>query len=331
LLTNILHPNQYHGFTASPPFFEGWYYKLVSADTQTRFAVIPGVYLARDHQKSHCFVQVFDSKADRVRYHRYPFKEFQTAPDSFELFVGPNYFSSDMIHLAIDDQEGSLVGSLRFSGLSPWPVRFYSPGAMGWFAWVPFMECYHGVVSMDHAIQGKLTNDGELLDFTGGRGYIEKDWGKQFPSAWIWGQSNHFEELETSIMLSVAVIPWLGWSFGGFIIGLLFDGVIHRFASYNRSRIEEISIKDNYVNLVVSNTSHRLWIRALRGEGGLLKAPSLIEMDRRIMETLNASIEIQFETLSGKILYKGTGDQAGLETVGDLDNLIQMIRKKRHE
>ena len=23
---------------------------------------------------------------------------------------------------------------------------------MGWYAWVPFMECYHGVLSLDHTI-----------------------------------------------------------------------------------------------------------------------------------------------------------------------------------
>jgi len=199
-LINILHPNRYHGFTARPPYFEGWYYKMVNADQQARFAIIPGVYLAPDKIQSHCFVQVFDSEADQVRFHKYPLEAFHASRDSFEISIGPNKFSANRISLAIDDTLGSLFGTLQFTNLTSWPVRFFSPGAMGWFAWVPRMECYHGVVSMDHRIQGRLKMDDREVDFSDGRGYIEKDWGQHFPSAWIWGQSNHFDREGVSFL-----------------------------------------------------------------------------------------------------------------------------------
>ena len=327
ILVNTLHPDRYHGFAKKPPYFEGWYYKLVSIDEESKLAIIPGVYLAPDEENNHCFVQVFDSNELEVRYHRYPFSAFQASRDSFEVKIGPNTFSRDGITLAIDDETGRLHGRLEFADLNPWPVRTFSPGAMGWFAWVPMMECYHGVVSMDHRINGQLVLDDKVLDFSGGRGYIEKDWGKQFPSAWIWGQSNHFDLPGVSLMLSVAVIPWVGRSFGGFIIGLLHEGVLHRFATYKRGKIETLSIEDTHVDLVVKNSTHRLHIRALRVEGGLLQAPTTVEMDRRIIETLNAQLEIQLEDLDGRLLYSGTGRHAGLETVGDLDHLIKIIIK----
>jgi len=327
ILVNTLHPDRYHGFAKKPPYFEGWYYKLVSIDEESKLAIIPGVYLAPDEENNHCFVQVFDSNELEVRYHRYPFSAFQASRDSFEVKIGPNTFSRDGITLAIDDETGRLHGRLEFADLNPWPVRTFSPGAMGWFAWVPMMECYHGVVSMDHRINGQLVLDDKVLDFSGGRGYIEKDWGKQFPSAWIWGQSNHFDLPGVSLMLSVAVIPWVGRSFGGFIIGLLHEGVLHRFATYKRCKIETLSIEDTHVDLVVKNSTHRLHIRALRVEGGLLQAPTTVEMDRRIIETLNAQLEIQLEDLEGRLLYSGTGRHAGLETVGDLDHLIKILIK----
>lgn len=325
-LTNILHPNRYHGFVAQPPFFEGWYYKLVSADEAQRFAIIPGAYLAKDPAESHCFIQVFDSQADQVRYHRYPIESFKASPDDFEIILGENCFSEARIELAIDDELGQLNGELFFENLSPWPVTIFSPGAMGWFAWAPFMECYHGVVSMDHRIQGRLMFDGQRVDFTGGRGYIEKDWGKRFPAAWIWGQSNHFNQQGVSLMLSVAVIPWLGRSFAGFIIGFYFEGKLHRFATYNRSKIKAIRMDDKNVYLEVVNASHRLKIRATREAGGLLQAPTEIAMDRRIFETLNAKFEVWFETLDGQTIYHSEGKHAGLETVGDLDHLIAMVK-----
>ncbi len=324
-IKQTLNPSGYHGFTQKPPFFEGWYYKLVDRDENNRFAIIPGVYLSEEKDKQHCFVQVFNSEAEAVQYHRYPFDQFKASPDRFEILVGPNYFSAEKMILDMDDNLGQVSGTLTFEGRTPWPVRFFSPGAMGWFAWVPLMECYHGVVSMNHRIEGSLSFDGQAVDFSDGQGYIEKDWGKQFPSAWIWGQSNHFDPSDVSLMLSVAVIPWLGRAFGGFIIGFYHDGVLHRFATYNRSRIETLTVDDSRVSLVVRNRDHRLHMEASRAGGGLLQAPTHTEMDRRIIETLNATIRVRLENLSGEVLYAGTGRHAGLETVGDLSRLVSMV------
>jgi hypothetical protein len=36
---------------------------------------------------------------------------------------------------------------------------------MGWDAWLPGMECYHGVMSLDHAITGNLVINGRKTDF----------------------------------------------------------------------------------------------------------------------------------------------------------------------
>lgn len=37
------------------------------------------------------------------------------------------------------------------------------------------------------------------MDFSGGRGYIEKDWGQSFPAAWVWLQINYLPDLSFSI------------------------------------------------------------------------------------------------------------------------------------
>ncbi len=62
---------------------------------------------------------------------------------------------------------------------------------------------------MDHSVSGELEFNGEPVDFSGGRGYIEKDWGSYFPEGYIWLQSNHFDEPGISAKTSVAKIPWL--------------------------------------------------------------------------------------------------------------------------
>jgi hypothetical protein len=328
-LRKTMNPAAFHGHGVAPPFFEGWYYKLVDASEQHRLAIIPGIFLSEDPAKHHAFVQVLDGRTGKGTYHRYQAEEFWAGNGLLDLRIGPNRFTQEYLELDINAADLSIDGELRFDNLTPWPVTVASPGIMGWYAWVPFMECYHGVVSLDHGIEGRLLVGGQTIDLTGGRGYIEKDWGRSFPSAWIWFQSNHFGQPGTSLTASVAIIPWIRRSFPGFIIGFWHDGVLHRFATYTGARIEKLDITDERVDWVVRNRRYRLEMQAIRAEGGLLQAPTVQDMGRRIAETLNATVTMAlYELGPGKphLLADGTGRHAGLEVVGDLGELRAMSR-----
>ena len=50
---------------------------------------------------------------------------------------------------------------------------------MGWYYKLPFMECYHGVVSLNHDLKGSLNLNNIHYHFDDGKGYIEKDWENQ--------------------------------------------------------------------------------------------------------------------------------------------------------
>ena len=52
---------------------------------------------------------------------------------------------------------------------------------MGWYGYLPTMECFHGILSIDHKLKGALSIDDKKISFNNGRGYIEKDWGRNFP------------------------------------------------------------------------------------------------------------------------------------------------------
>ena len=88
-LRSSLTPGMYHGFDKQPPFFEGWYFKLVSADGRRKVAIIPGVILGRD---AHAFIQVLDGANGTSAYHSFPLADFQADPQRFGLAVGPNRF-----------------------------------------------------------------------------------------------------------------------------------------------------------------------------------------------------------------------------------------------
>ncbi len=327
---STLHPEAYHGRSDPPPFFEGWYFKLVSAGERHRYAIIPGVFKGQDESVSHCFVQVLDGSTGQSNYHTYPYNQFWSSIGHFDIRIGPNRFISDRIQLDIRRPEQTLTGDLHFSNLSPWPVTLASPGIMGWYAWVPRMECYHGIVSLDHSIQGELKVDGQIADFSGGRGYIEKDWGKSFPAAWVWFQSNHFEIPGVCITASVAIIPWVGRAFPGFIVGFWYGGVLYRFATYSGAKIVKLEVGERQVTWIIAHRSLQLEIQAARTEGGLLKAPTPTGMDRRISETLNAQVFVRLTRLeNGKRaeIFSGTGRHAGLEASGNLDRLLAMLHQ----
>jgi hypothetical protein len=319
-------PEVYHGLGLKHNFFEGWYFKVVDASERHAWAVIPGVFLSesnRSKQESHAFIQTMDGQSGQTHYYRYSIKDFQASRTEFDVRIGPNRFRSDCFSLDIAQSEQSLKGELFFKGVTPWPVSLISPGIMGWYAFVPFMECYHGVLGLDHGIKGSLEIEGRKVDFTGGRGYIEKDWGRSFPRGWVWMQTNHFAEPGTSLTVSVARIPWLCTAFRGFIVGLWHQRRLYRFATYTGAKLVEAKINDSNVLLSLKDVRYQLRIEASRSRGGLLHEPSREGMVQRLSESLTSEILVHLsERGSGREIFSGTGRHAGLEVGGEVNLIV---------
>lgn len=324
-IANTLHPERYQGAGRGYPYFEGWYYKLVDAGEQHRIAVIPGIYKGPTPATSHAFIQVMDGMTGEATYFRYPPEDFRAKANDFDLHIGPNHFRADGISLQLDGPDWAVAGNLRFHGVKPWPVTLLWPGIMGWYAWVPFMECYHGVVSLDHRIEGMLQINGVTVDFTDGRGYTEKDWGRRFPAAWVWFQSNHFDAPGTSITASVAIIPWVRSAFRGFIVGVWHAGTLYRFTTYDGGLIERLSVEPEAVIWQLRNRQYRLQLRIQRTEAGLLYAPDIEDMTGRVAETMRSLAEIRLIRLDdpdGPPILAGTARNGALEVVGDIAALM---------
>ena len=310
-----LHPEIYHGQHQKPPFFEGWYFKLVSEDERQRYAIIPGVILG---DKGHAFIQVLNGSTGESAYHTFPLSQFKASEKEFEIHIGSSAFTRQQISLQIDDDLGKVSGDLRFAGGTAWPVSFLSPGIMGWYAWAPRMECYHGVLSFNHRITGTLTVGDQPVDFSRGNGYIEKDWGQSFPSAWIWFQSNHFDRPGACITASVAMIPWMGSAFKGFIVGFWYARRLYCFATYNGARIERLNVTGDHVEWVLRRGRYRLELRATRARAGLLLGPTRNEMGKRVNETLLSTVDVRLSITSGEVIFENQGRNAGLEVFGEL-------------
>jgi len=319
-LRKIYRPEIFQGGLQKRNYFEGWYFKIIDRNAAKIYAVIPGVSISGIKSNSHSFIQVMDGTNATSQYFRFDFKDFNYSGRQFNASIGNNFFSADKMHLDISQGGQKIKADLKFHNTHPWPKSPFAPGAMGWYAFVPFMECYHGVVSMSHNIKGSADFGRGYTDFTGGKGYIEKDWGKSFPAGWIWLQSNHFKNAGTSLMLSVARIPWLKKTFTGFICGLLLNENIHIFATYNGSKIKQLDFSANEFCCIIQRGSSRLKISASRKESAELASPLMGAMDGRINESIDAKVEIEY--IGGKKdnkqkteLYRDSGFAAGLEIV----------------
>ena len=182
---------------------------------------------------------------------------------------------------------------------------------------MPFLECYHGVISLNHMTNGNIKIQDKNIELNGGKGYIEKDFGTSFPEKYIWIQSNDFKCDKVSLMCSIAKIPFLHTSFSGLIAILYVHGKEYRFATYNFSKIKKICKSQSGVLIVIQNKKYKLVIKALYKDGDILKAPIKGGMNRLIKECINGRVKVLLYNKRSRLIYKGIGDNCGIEIVLD--------------
>ncbi len=203
------------------PFFEGWYFKHQNEDTVLAF--IPGQSIDERGGK-HPFLQIIWNENSYTM--DFPQEDCLIDRKNRRIILGDNMFSPGGVKLDIHSNDMVIQGVIRYGPLSPIDYSIMGP-----FQLVPFMECRHEIISMSHSLMGSLRVNGKVLDFTGERGYIEGDRGRSFPRDYLWLQCNRFKE-EASVMVSIAHIPFIGYSFQGCICVIQHKGREYRFATY---------------------------------------------------------------------------------------------------
>ncbi|KUG04854.1 hypothetical protein ASZ90_017734 [hydrocarbon metagenome] len=316
-MVKIFKPEIFQGKYKSKNYFEGWYFKLTDESEKNILSVIPGIAYGQSAEDKHAFIQVIDSTNYNTYYIKYDIATFKYSKTNFNISIGDNSFDRNRIELNLEQREFRLQGTLKFHDIVPFPKTMFNPGIMGPFSFVPFMECYHGIINIHHRIEGNLIMGGNTIDFAKGNGYIEKDWGKSFPEWWVWIQSNHFAEENISVLFSIAKIPWIRRHFTGFFSFLSLKGKLYRFATYTGAKIRHLEYKNGNIKIIVSDKRYSMTILGKYQESGTIIAPQNGLMHRKIAESISSNVEVTLEDCKGNLIYNGCGKNAGMEIVQD--------------
>ena len=306
----IFHPEIFQGSLRKKNYFEGWYFKHVSDKEDDAFAVIPGVSLSDD---SHAFIQFIDGGTGLSDYFRYDISSFRFDKKELDISIGNSHFTPGGISLDLGNDKYKITGKIEYSQMVKIPSGLITPGIMGWYSFVPTMECNHGVVSVTHDLKGFLNVNGSKRQFSSGKGYIEKDWGISFPESWIWLQCNNFNSRQASVMISVAKIPWKGRFFIGFIAFFSLNGKTDILATYNGARVGSLrKLEHNKTEICIIKGDLSVKAVVTKKEGYALKAPVSGVMKNIIKESLDSEVSLEVYS-TGKSLFCEKGKFAGYE------------------
>jgi len=320
MFLKIYKPEIFQGDLKKKNYFEGWYFKHVSRDLENVYSFIPGVSLTR--KDPHAFIQVINGITGETDYITYSLDQFTCEKNRLYVKIGNSVFTDNYIDLNIDRENLNLSGRIDYNNITKYPRSLLSPGIMGWYSFVPYMECKHGIVSVNHDLNGKINLNGNSINLNDGKGYIEKDWGTSFPEAWIWIQSNNFSNHDTSFTFSIAKIPWLGRFFMGFISFLYLNGKFFLFSTYNKSVITKIEHDNTSVTIEMKSNNVLLKVKVVKNSFGELRAPAAGDMSRRIKESIDSTIVLSLHDKDGKLIYEDSGKRAGLEVIEEIFNYL---------
>ncbi len=163
----------------------------------------------------------------------------------------------------------------------------------------------------------------DIIDFTGGKVYVEKNCGKSFPKSWIWVQSNSFDVEQISFTCSIGRVPFMFGSFSGFLVALNIGEKFYSFTTINKSTMKikrgnsdvEIFFRRKNLELKVKTHSKKNMFMQCMG-------PKDGQMVPLVEENLKGEVELELRDIgTSKIIFSGKGKSTGIEYGGEMMHL----------
>ena len=350
-------------------YFEGWYYKIDLPGHGGSFVMIPGLYLHAEDphgfvmmldasakedqaQQPECFFYRMETPVERILEHSRPDgdHDFVFWLDPHIIFTAHGY----TVNLPATTTNPAVQAKASWTQLPLSHTTRWNPTIMGWFAWLPrgWAQCHHGVVSMDHTLLdgSRAVVGNKVIPLEGAKGYIEKDWGREFPEWYTWMQANDFvdntqqpqqEEIAgASFLLTVSSMPvkpfekW--WVFQGFLSFLRYpdaNGIFQviRLCFYNGAKANYTykvtaptdGPRQHRVVVTLTSSKHTLVANVTgdRDHAATLWGPLPTNpsggMKPYVREMLNCPVHVVLrDRKTNQVLFDGTAQHGGFEIQG---------------
>lgn len=276
-------------------YFEGWYFRITDAKTQRNYAVIYAI--TNNSNSPHAFIQVFNDRVKECDYIKSTIDTFSFNDE--EVRINNSFLSMDNMKLETENHHFNInfVEKKTLNNMSAMGFLFKAP-----------LECFQEILIYDGYGKGTIVSDGKVLEVEG-KIYIEKTYGRRFPTEWIWLQSNHGDN-GSSISFSTGKVPFGPVKINGFLCLLEYKEKVLLFSTSNLSKLR-IDSKNNI--LTIKKGKYRLDIYPeMKDTIKLLGPLDKGVMKRTVLESLNSEAHIKlFE--KGKLIFEDDYHNVGFE------------------
>lgn len=302
----------FQGVHRTRAYFEGWYIRLSSDKHDWNCSLIPGIAIDPGGEP-HAFLQFIESSGTS-HYMAYPRESFSLDSNKLRIEFEGNVISEDEIKIDLSKRGLNLQIDIKGCDMPKFSERFHSLNVMGILSKFPQLPCYHHLIHMDLPVSGYIQWSGKKYSFNGGSAYMEKDWGRSFPSTWHWIQSSSFEA-NTGVLSAVAsYVPCGKIKVPAGMAALQIDGEQYFWSSaWGHTWHYSESNSSPYYRF--SNGKNTLEIIVRPGVTAPLIAPIKGAMERTVYESINSGIRLQVTDQRGKLLHESSSKSAGYERV----------------
>lgn len=268
----------FYGEGKKSSYFEGWYFKQTCE--MGNIAFIPAFHVNKKGNPSASLQILSDQEGFNIKY---PIEDFYARKNKFLVKIDQNQFSDKGCKLDIKMRDLQIKGELVYKDVIPPKYDIMGP-----FKYVPFMECRHKVVSLQHQVSGQILFNGKKYKFEGGPGYIEGDRGTSFPQGYFWTQCTLDD---VSLMVSIAEIPFLGKAFMGSVGFVYMNGTEYRLATYLGVRL--LCVEKNKIHLKQGELQLEIFL--IEENPKALSAPQEGDMGRTIHESPSCTVRYRIK------------------------------------
>ena len=297
----------FSGTKKNKSYFEAWYFKHQC--DQGMVTVIPGFREDENGDKS-AFIQVITEQESH--FISYPAFLFQVDRERMTIQIANNIFTPKGIALHLHQGEFSFSGTLRyreFLATQKESIRWLHQNSR-----IPY---HHHVVSMFHRLSGSLEIGGQALNFQGGIGYVEQNWGTALPESYVWTQCSGFGQDDSCVIASVEEVPyWAGRRLSGecsiYYQGREYHMDTNRGAKVQRWSARGLLIQQGEYRFCANRLDSGWWIPMFQEDSPLQGRPAcrtryqFYEGNTLIFDVTSRRSSFEF-THSGRISHQVSG------------------------